>query len=190
VTNSKCLFLAEDIFCTNYRGGEGRNALSWANREDFARAPLATMKNHNASIICVPVPVGAISLPDHKLQMDNPISLTGRLPTGLRELVPSGENAGNIGDYLDTGRTEAISLELAEMWQKKYDAMPQLDRQKFTDRNPCPLIARHLSMNGQEWSSQLSQMWKFGEMNHEADYGSKQTFETSSTLINTMCFHT
>jgi hypothetical protein len=148
------------------------------------------MRNRTASILCMPVPIGAVSLPDNKLQMDNPISLSGRLPTGLKELVPSGDTAGNIGDYLETGRSEALSLELAEMWQKKYESLSPEKQQRFSKSNPCPLITRHSVTKGAEWSEQLSQLWNFHGMNHDADYGTKQTFDTSSTLINTICFHT
>jgi hypothetical protein len=185
---------AEDIFCTNYRGGEGRTVLSWDRREAFNQSPLETMRDARASIICIPVPVGGLSLPDHKLQTNNPISLTGSLPTGLKEHLPSGDTEGHIGDYLQDGRTESITKELIEMWTKKRESMPtQVQRAKFEKRVPCPLYMKAVGGNassGDNWSKTFATLWGFAGMNHPADYGTKQTFETSSSLINTMCFHT
>ena len=57
VTNPKCLFLAEDIFCTNYEVGEGRDILPWSQVSNFREDPIGTTRAHNASIIALPVPV-------------------------------------------------------------------------------------------------------------------------------------
>ena len=167
--------------------------LSWDDRDDFQKSPLETMRSRSASIVCLPVPIGSLSLPDHKLQANNPISLTGMLPIGLKEHVPSGDSEGHIGNFLSNGRSEGLCTELVDMWMRKRDSLEGVARLKFVARAPCPSIVRpatYQPMTGADWSDKLAGLWDFNKLNHDADYGTKQTFETASSLINTMCFHT
>merc|ERR1712091_590656 len=83
VTNPKMLFLAEDIFCTNYVSGEGKNILEINKATEFKENPIGTMNQYNASIIAVPIPVGALDPFDHRLNISNPISLTGSLDPNM-----------------------------------------------------------------------------------------------------------
>lgn len=168
VTNPKCLFLAEDIFCTNYVSGEGKQVLSWNNMEDFWNDPMSTMAKHNASIICLPVPVGAANLDDHRLNLNNPISLTGSLdPVTQAASSHSANNGVDIGNY-----NVATS-----------DTRDHIQRHR--GRN-----IRAPTVDGAELSAYYNNLFKFGEINHEVDYENSGSFDSAGRLVNTICFHT
>ena len=200
VTNPKCLFLAEDIFCTNYEGGEGRGVLPWSQMTMFREEPMATMRRNNASIICIPVPVGAINPVDHRLQTNNPISVTGVLDPNMRE--NTGQQAAcavHIGDYAIKGQSNTVLSDLRQMWSLKRDHITNMNNanaanqlQRFQTSCPQPPVPGPLSgqIPGQTFSDVVDQLWGFGNMNHEVDYAHSKTFETSGRLINTVCFHT
>jgi hypothetical protein len=189
VTNPKCLFLAEDIFCTNYLGGEGNRILSWDHVKDYRTDPLATMNEHDASIIAVPVPVGAISAQDHRLNLSNPISLTGQLdPVRRQAAMRSSAEFVNIGDYAYRGTTQ----ETLNTWNEKIRArdrarlsVPEPPGMAMVTTADTPQAARGIG-----YSKLFSRIWGWGEMNHEVDYENSQTFETAGRVINVMCFHT
>lgn len=170
VTNPKCLFLAEDIFCTNYISGEGRGVLSWEHIEDFKRDPLATMQTHNASIIALPVPVGAMNRKDHRLQMNNPISLTGKLDPATQSYCGRGGMDMSIGPYVRDG--------------KKDECLGRAPDMRWNYRRPPEF------MDGTALSAAFDQIWGFGHMNHEVDYDNQGVYQTASRTINTTCFHT
>ena len=197
VTNPKCLFLAEDIFCTNYEAGENRNVLSWRYAGQFREDPIGTMRMNSASIIALPVPVGAISPFDHRLQMNNPISLTGSLDPNVREVTGRQDACKvHIGDYETNGTTYETLKELRKM---------QDDADVLAAANPpiaVPNVEDHLrngtvdahskatGCGGQVLSDIYDAIWGFSGMNHSVDYQNSGSFETSARLINTMCFHT
>lgn len=197
VTNAKCLFLAEDIFCTNYEGGEGRGVLPWNQVELFREDPLGTMRKNNASIICVPVPVGAINPVDRRLATNNPISLTGVLDPNTR--AKTGQQSAcmvHMGDYAAKGKSGTVLDDLRQMWMLKRNHLSnqgnahQLARFQATCPCPPPPVTLDHHIPGQLLSDIVDQIFGFSEMNHEVDYANAQTFETSARLINTMCFHT
>ena len=212
VTNPKCLFLAEDIFCTNYEGGEGRGVLPWSEIANFREDPIGTMRANNASIIAFPVPVGAISPTDRRLCMSNPISLTGCLDPNYRSNTGRQDACRvHIGDYNVTGGTNVAMHELCEMWKQKYDWFARNDRHAihsrgkgsadaFAKNNPPPMalepnggvnsLTPDVCCGGQVLSDIFNAIWGFSTMNHEVDYQNSGSFETSARLINTMCFHT
>lgn len=179
---------AEDIFCTNYKGGEGKKVLPYRDVQNFRADPLATMQQQSASIIAALAPVGALSSPDHKLQTNNPISLTGSLPDGVRENACSGDAAGHLGDYATSHARRAQLLYLAEAWRRKYDALPSSSRRTWARQNPCPVCPAGSA--GTSWSQALAAQWGLNTLNHPADYQNQGTYETSSFLLNTICFHT
>ena len=146
---------AQDIFCTNYERGECKQILDLSDAntcEAFKQDPLDTMIKHNASIVCYGIPVGALG-EDRRLKLNNPISLTGKLPSNMQAHAGD-QNAADvtIGNY----------------------ASPQ-----GAPRNGATLseeMFRHLFGNN--------------ELNHAVDYANCNTYENSSRLINTLCFHT
>ena len=198
VTNAKCLFLAEDIFCTNYEGGEGRGILPWNQIDLFREDPMGTMRRNNASIIAVPVPVGAINPVDRRLATNNPISLTGVLDPTMR--AQTGNQAAcmvHLGDYAIKGKSGTVLEDLRQMWRlKRIHVGSQKDGEtrllQFQNTCPCPPLPVHIDHHipGQLFSDIIDQLFQFGNMNHEVDYANAQTFETSGRLINTICFHT
>ena len=207
VTNPKCLFLAEDIFCTNYEAGEGRTILSWKHAQAFREDPIGTMRQNSASIIAMPVPVGAISPFDHRLQMNNPVSLTGSLDPNVRELTGRQDACKvHIGDYESEGTTQNTLRELRALWYAKAftksnspDPSSQSeDRLTWDKKNlPCPpnpdigrTYNKHYGCGGQVLSDIYDAIWGFSGMNHSVDYQNSGSFETSARLINTICFHT
>lgn len=207
VTNPKCLFLAEDIFCTNYEAGEGRTILSWKHAQAFREDPIGTMRQNSASIIAMPVPVGAISPFDHRLQMNNPVSLTGSLDPNVRELTGRQDACKvHIGDYESEGTTSNTLRELRALWKAKAISMSS-DANRNTlpvnrlawdpDNIPCPpdpdtddRYNKHYGCGGQVLSDIYDAIWGFSGMNHSVDYQNSGSFETSARLINTICFHT
>jgi hypothetical protein len=198
VTNPKCLFLAEDIFCTNYVSGEGKKVLSWRHIDEFNQDPLGTMAKYDASIIALPVPIGAMNPTDHRLNLNNPISLTGVLDPGLRQMTGRSRAACvNIGDYEVQGKSRRVVSELADMWDKEHGIAPPNVGPVHGARvaaaaNPRPYAnpARDRDLSGQTYSDMYAALFGFHSMNHDVDYENSKTFETASRLINTMCFHT
>lgn len=209
VTNPKCLFLAEDIFCTNYEAGENRNVLSWQHAHAFREDPIGTMRMNSASIIAMPVPVGAISPFDHRLVMNNPISITGSLDPNVRELTGRQDACKvHIGDYESNGSTYETLKELHSMWTTKHQHLTARSQQamgaaakqrlgNYVKANPAPpkpqdsdTYSKHLACGGQVLSDIYDAIWNFSGMNHAVDYQNSGSFETSARLINTMCFHT
>ena len=93
VTNPKCVFLAEDIFCTNYIRGEGKVPLSWEFAEGFKEDPMRTTQRHDASIICLAIPLGSMDPASHRLSMNNPISLNNKLAEHNEKF---GQNTSNV----------------------------------------------------------------------------------------------
>jgi hypothetical protein len=181
VTNPKMLFLAEDIFCTNYIGGEGNKVLPYSAIPDFREDPLGTMQQHRASIICLPVPVGAINPHDKRLNTNNPISLTGRLNPHTREMAGQQDaHHVHIGDYMCDSRGPDISRHMQDAYHLAHGKMSTL--------GPHTPAADQLC--GQDYSHVYDQIFGFSGMNHEVDYENSRTYETSARLINTMCFHT
>jgi len=210
VTNPKCLFLAEDIFCTNYEAGEGREVLSWSHAEEFREDPIGTMRRHNASIIALPVPVGAISPLDHRLRMNNPISLTGSLDPNVRQLTGRQDACCvHIGNYETDGTSFNILKELHDLYEHKIQHLnsPLVNpagpgsMNKFKKHNkPVPDPSKddrfkwasndNNGCGGQILSDIYDAIWNFSGMNHSVDYQNSGSFETSARLINIMCFHT
>ena len=195
VTNPKCLFLAEDIFCTNYEGGEGSGVLPWSEITNFREDPMGTMHRNNASIICIPVPVGAINPVDKRLQTMNPISVTGVLDPNMRENTGHhGACMVHLGDYAFKGKSSGALDDLRQMWETKRSSMTTnaAELVRFERACPCPPIGPEIDhqIPGQLFSDIIDQIWGFSKMNHEVDYANSNSFETSGRLINTICFHT
>ena len=179
VTNPKCLFLAEDIFCTSYISGEGSKVLSWQHINEFREDPLGTMAKYRASIICLPVPVGAIDPVDKRLQMNNPISLTGVLDPSMRAAAGR-ESAAcvNIGDYELLHKTRDAYAKLASMWdnQNKNYGAPEMANMEAPvliegpDPNPRPCYCHEgepeQPLSGQVYSDMYSELFGFHTMNH------------------------
>lgn len=180
VTNPKCLFLAEDIFCTNYVSGEGKTVLSWEHIDEFKTDPLATMQKYNASIICLPVQMGAVNVGDHRLNLNNPISLTGSLdPITQASSSHSANSQVHIGNYETAARNAEQQVD--KMW-------------KAADLVGAPGLQNRPKPAGQPTGVALSSFYNdlfaFGKLNHEVDYENSGSFETAGRLVNTLCFHT
>lgn len=199
VTNPKCLFLAEDIFCSNYIRGEGRGVLSWEHISEFQQDPVGTMAKYNASIIALPVPTGALNATDKRLQMNNPISLAGVLdPVTRGSTGRTQATSVNIGDYEVEGKTGRCIDELESMWDTWIDAAAATpdpatgagNRTMLARDNPKPYYNNLHRKTGQVYSDMYAALFGFHEMNHDVDYENSTTFETAARIINTMCFHT
>lgn len=183
VTNPKCLFLAEDIFCTNYISGEGKEVFSWKNREQFREDPLNAMAINNASIICLPVPVGSVNPDDRRLNLLNPISLTGDLDP-IKQACSSHSNRGcvNIGDYKEHQRE--VQDNLVQMYNTWAAAKVTSAN---TDGRPCKFKREH---EGSVMSKAYNDLFRFSDVNHSVDYENSSTFENAAGLVNLICFHT
>jgi len=203
VTNPKCLFLAEDIFCTNYISGEGNKPLSWRYINDFNNDPLGTMNKHGASIICLPVPIGAIDPVDKRLQMNNPISLTGVLDPITRAAAGNMQAACvNIGDYELNGKSRRVIESLQKMWDSAASSIDATGKVTYGMTahtahpllmNPKPYVSKegdNKELSGQTYSDMYCALFGFHNMNHDVDYENSRTYETACRVTNTMCFHT
>lgn len=191
VTNPKCLFLAEDIFCTNYLRGEGKKCLPWKNAKSFKDDPMGTMQTTDSSIICLPIPLGAMDPSSHRLNMPNPVALSGNLD--VYQAAWGGNNRGVdvsmapsncVPDYLKT---------------ETQDPLPQflnMDPRQHNGFLPCILAAYSGKGGGvtPQVKDQLQEYfngtWGFNTLNNQVDIDGATTFETSGNLINTVCFHT
>jgi len=146
------------------------------------------MRQDGASIICLPVPIGAMSVPDYRLQVNNPISLTGRLVPGVAEQL-QGDARADIGDYCRDGYTASTIGTLRGIHGRiSGGAESATPGPSISDTQQPPLITG--TIGGGDWSDQINKLWKFDQMNHEADHATQNTFETTSSIINTLCFHT
>ena len=187
--------------------GENRNVLSWEHAHAFREDPIGTMRMNSASIIAMPVPVGAISPFDHRLTMNNPISITGCLDPNVRELTGRQDACKvHIGDYETNGSSFETMKELHEMWKAKHsDLTKDMDDstirvsnelRKWKEVNPelpdvennLSTYSKHFGCGGQVLSDIYDAIWNFSGMNHSVDYQNSGSFETSARLINTMCF--
>jgi hypothetical protein len=199
VTNAKMMFLCEDVFCNNYLGGGGGKVLSWEHLEAFRRRPLQTMMLHNASLICLPVPVGAMNPSDHRPRINNPLSLTGFLDPTMREASGhTGSGAGvHIGDYVEDGTSRQTLRLLDGLYQSRLKAEYPLgatpaDRTRFEYTYPRPLqsedTGRVTADTGAQFSSIFNELFRFSQMNHESDYEAIGLYEVSGRQINTVTF--
>ena len=183
VTNPKCLFLAEDIFCTNYIRGEGKKVLKYEDRRSFMNNPMGVMQEKEADIICVPIPLGSMDPSSHRLSMNNPVSLNNTLAehsakfsNSTRDVkihMVSLEYPSYIENVQVVGRSRADVNKLIEAFKKicsRDDSVRQSSRKKLNDR--------------------IMDAWGFKNLNNPVDIESANTFETSGNLINTICFHT
>lgn len=184
--------------------GEGKKVLSWRHIDEFNQDPLGTMAKYDASIIALPVPVGAVNPTDKRLQLNNPISLTGVLDPGMRQMTGRSRAACvNIGDYEVQGKSRRAVSELADMWRREHNGaaavppaiggMPAAQPPGVAPaNNPMPYVNpnRDRDLSGQTYSDIYAALFGFHSMNHDVDYENSKTFETASRLINTMCFHT
>lgn len=182
VTNPKCLFLAEDIFCTNYLRGEGKTLLKSDLRKEFMDDPMGVMQREDADIICLPIPIGSMDASSHRLNMNNPVSLnnslaehTGKFGTSMR-----GVNISMISSqypsYLDAGSVVGRSAAQVQLLAAMFGRLHEDDRQ-------------YKAVVG-KMNNALMKGWAFDKLNNIVDIESANTFETNGNLINTICFHT
>lgn len=183
VTNPKCLFLAEDIFCTNYIRGEGKKVLKYERRAAFNENPMGVMQEQEADIICVPIPLGSMDPSSHRLSMNNPVSLNNTLAEHSAKFSNSTRNMKidmvslEYPSYIENvqvvGRSQADVNKLIEAFKticSRDDSLRQYSCTKLNDR--------------------IMDAWGFKTLNNPVDIESANTFETSGNLINTICFHT
>ena len=175
VTNPKCLFLAEDIFCTNYIRGEGKVPLRWQYADHFKEDPMGTMQTHDASIICLPIPLGSMDPASHRLSMNNPISLNSKL---IEHSEKFGQNTSNV-------KIGMVSCEQPEYLENDTTQSTLNTHYKNTF-----LDAKASAEHSREFTRMFNDVWGFDKLNNWVDIESANTFETSGNLINTMCFHT
>ena len=164
VTNPKCLFLAEDIFCTNYLSGEGKKCLDWQYNDEFNDDPMGTMNKYQASIICIPVPLGAMDPQSHRLNMNNPIDLSNDLRVHQERW-----GGNNIG------------VDVAMHSNRRPEYLMEAGFEKFI---------RHYVIGANDAGEFAERFWHFKSLNTQVDIDAAKTFETSGNLINTTCFHT
>jgi hypothetical protein len=198
VTNPKCLFLAEDIFCTNYLSGEGKKILPFEKRHDFAADPIGTMTSNEASILVLPVPVGAILAESDQCTLQNVISLTGQ---------PIDSPVTGTGHYdVGLGADYEQNMEVArESLQNSIDqAIDKRNQQNNAEGNQAQATAPRTNRLPfyQVTSSSPSQKavdvimskfnndYNFKAMNTENDYLMDEHYETSNAVINTITFRT
>ena len=174
VTNPKCLFLAEDIFCTNYIRGEGKKPLDWKYADNFKEDPMGTMQQHDASIICLPMPLGSMDPASHRLSTNNPISLNSKLI----------EHSEKFGQNTSSVKIGMVSCEWPDYLAGDDDHRVLEEHYKH---NMNPQKAIELS---RRFTEMFNEIWGFNKLNSWVDIESANTFETSGNLINTMCFHT
>lgn len=197
VTNAKCLFLAEDIFCTNYIGGEGSGVLHWHHIDEFREDPIGTMAKNNASIICLPVPIGTMDAQSKRINMNNPISLSGKLSPMLSGTCTR-VHASNVCYHLKASASSYIESLLKLETRFSQDQRTHVSLSNSHNETACLLALKRISAGNvhqhgplsTKLSEEYAKLFDFGRMNHDVDYDNCNTFETASQLINTMCFHT
>jgi hypothetical protein len=167
VTNPKMLFMAEDVFCTNYIGGESKVVLPYSQVGDFQTDPLGTMSAAKASIIAVPVPIGSLNVDDHRLNLMNPVSLTGCLTPNC---MPKNRVSVVVhpGDYAANGKASEEFSKALNQQGVQYGWTP----------------------TGEELAQCWNNVFQFGTMNRSIDYEMSNSFESAHSVINTYCFHT
>ena len=67
--------------------------LNWKFANDFRVDPMGTMQAYDASIICLPIPLGSMDPASHRLSMNNPISLNSKL---IEHSEKFGQNTSNV----------------------------------------------------------------------------------------------
>lgn len=172
VTNPKCLFLAEDIFCTNYIGGEGKKILPFAKRHEFKANPIGTMNENRASIIVLPLPVGTMLSNSDQSTLQNVLSLTGK-PIDSPVTGKGHYDVGLGNDYEDN------MDEAYENAQRVYPGVPVYQVQRAGNQKRIDRIMDHFNHD-----------YNFSGMNTENDYEMDEHYETSNAVINTMTFRT
>ena len=97
VTNPKCLFLAEDIFCSNYLGGEGKEILDNYHiaHGGFGDNQIEMMRAMHADIVIYPIPIGSMEPKSNRCILNTPLSLTGQCPRTMPNCAPDSMQLGN-----------------------------------------------------------------------------------------------
>ena len=100
------------------------------------------MQSNNASIIAFPVPIGALSPMDHRLCMQNPISLAGCLDPNVRELTGRADACSvHIGDYCTLNAANTCNA-LRELWMQR--AMYELKHEVMSTGSVADIVQRYV----------------------------------------------
>ena len=154
--------------------------MSWKQVEQFREDPTGTMASHDASIIAVPVPIGAIDPIDKRLNTNNPISLSGSLdPISSEGAGKRNTHQVHIGDWPHATIVNGLRARFLEEDAERPELAPPLQQEQHTSNH-----------SGKRASEDFNHLFGFSQMNHAVDYDNSRTFETNGNLINTMCFHT
>lgn len=114
--------------------------------------------------------MGALDPFDHRLNLQNPISLTGSLdPNMIMDAGRQSTHKVDIGDYRSNTKT---LLEQIHGSNSTVDVGDGVD---------IPQGALSLLFN---------KLYGMDTLNEATDYKNCRTYETSCRLINTICFHT
>lgn len=176
------MFMFHDVFCMRYVNGGGRGILSWDKKDNLTEDLVETMRANVASIIALPVPIGAIDLEDNTLAVENPVDLSGNMDQRFLEYLGDHCNGRvDIGDYcLHSERTY-------RMLMKRYDTLS--DDDKRLHRAPEVPNYRLILGNepGKHVTKQTATEFGFNSTNAPAAIAAADAdFHKSNLVVNTL----
>ncbi len=103
VYDRRQLMIFNDAFVQEYLNGANDTFINWNLHADEMQSgdPSAVFRRHGASLIAIPVPVGALCLEDKVSNINNPISITGEVPGIFQEYIqPGALDTAHIGSWM------------------------------------------------------------------------------------------
>jgi len=191
VTNPKCLFLAEDIFCSNYKSGEGKVVLPMTdnNLSSFRSDAISCMRDNVADIVCYPIPLGSMDPKTNRCILNTPISLTGVPP---KDIPNCGEGCMTLGDFSSQHKD---MLRRCRQEKQQYDQQVQRAQAAMRYQVPNPWDPFEVSESSESdilsLSAEINNYYAFSEMNTSTEIDmAEKTFDQAGNVVNTVCFHT
>ena len=177
VYDRRQLMIFQDAFVQEYLNGANDTFLNWKLHADEMRSgdPAAVFRRHGASLVAVPVPVGALDLEDKVSNINNPISITGEVPSIFSEYIqPGALDTAHIGTWM-------------HQTQEMQDAINL--RRDIAGVSPRIILPVYQPGAGHRISKAASVEFGFARMNSsEAERTADQSYHESNLASNVMLY--
>jgi len=175
-----------DVFCVRYIAGGGSQILSWDQRHALHQDVYAAFRDNHASILAIPVPVGAIDIEDNSWSMRNPIDLSNALDSRFSTYL--GENCEDrvdIGDYMLNAQNTFDAM------HARWTYLPPAEQAKVN--RPVvpdyPAIWPNDDKPGHAWSARIAKAFGFDNSNPMAAIAAADSDFHKSAFIRNSLIH-
>jgi hypothetical protein len=173
-----------DVFCVRYVAGGGSQILPWDKQPALHQDIYAAFRDNHASILAIPVPIGAIDIEDNSWSMRNPIDLSNSLDTRFSAYL--GENCEDrvdIGDYSNNVQNTFDAM------YARWTYLPTDQRAKVSQPvvPDYPRIYGTTHEPGRAWSARVAKTFGFDNSNPMAAIAAADSdFHKSAFIRNTL----